>query len=187
MAPATWPQMINELLMSLKYNAENGAVAVGADKSITQCLMFRIVPELVAWDAVVGNRRCRSVWFATVIFVAVENDGLRIPGPSCMPSATTSSRPPALSFCLLSSPDDDSVDGAAPLKEWTLDSSGAEVESDFDGRMTGCAAPDAGTADTFLRDLNENFFGGLNVLRVFWSFSESVLMAYSSQMVAKCQ
>jgi hypothetical protein len=156
--------MINESLMSLKYNAEKGAVAVGADKSITQCRMFNIVPELVAWDAEGGNRRCRSVWFATVTFVAVENDGWRIPGPSCMPSATTSSMCP-------------------PPRVSTFDLSAVELGSDIDGELADCA----GTAEAFLRDLNENFFGGLNVLRVVWSFSDSVLMAYQSQMAAKSQ
>jgi hypothetical protein len=166
--------------MSLKYKAEKGAIAVGADRSTTQCRMFKIVPELVAWVAVVGNRRCRSVWFAMVIFVAVENDGLRSPGPSCMPSATISSTCPKPSFRSSSSLDTDPFDGVALLSVFTFALSEAEANVDSGVELP---ALDAGTAGAFLRDLNENFFGGLNVLRVVWSFSESVLMACWSQIV----
>lgn len=52
--------MMNEFLMFFKYNAENGALAVGAERSITQCCRFDIVPELVAWDAAAGSLICRS-------------------------------------------------------------------------------------------------------------------------------
>jgi hypothetical protein len=38
---------------------------------------------------------------------------------------------------------------------------------------------DVEAAGAFLRDLNENFFGGLKELRVVCSFSESALIVYS--------
>jgi hypothetical protein len=76
--------------MFFRYNAENGALAVGAQRSMTQCCKFAIVPELVAWEAAAGSLRCRSLWFIMVIFVACDNDGLRTPGPSDIPSAISS-------------------------------------------------------------------------------------------------
>jgi hypothetical protein len=155
--------MINESLMSLKYKAEKGALVVGADKSNTQCRMLDIVPELVAWDAVIGNRRCRPLWFATVIFVAAENDGFRIPGPSCMPSATTSSMWSETSCCFFSATGKESFRGGG----LTFDPSEEGVGPEFACGLADCPILDADTAGVFLRNLNENFLGGLKVLRVF--------------------
>jgi hypothetical protein len=163
--------------MPLRYSAEKGAPVVGADKSITLCRTFKIVPELVAWDAVVGNRRCRPSWFAMMTFVAVENDGLRIPGPSWMPSATSSSMWPESSCCLFSPLDGDTFGGDGTSKGSRFDPSTIEIGPESDCEPAGCPALEAGAVGVFLRDLNENFFGGLNVLRVFWSFSDSDLMA----------
>jgi hypothetical protein len=36
-------------------------------------------------------------------------------------------------------------------------------------------------AEAVLRVLNANFLGGLNELRVFWSFSESALIAWQDE------
>lgn len=73
--------------MFLRYKAENGALMVGAERSMAQCRRFDNVPELVACVAAAGSLRCRSWWFVTMTLVACDKDGRRTPGPSCTPSA----------------------------------------------------------------------------------------------------
>jgi hypothetical protein len=148
--------MINEFLIFLKYNAENGALAVGAERSTTQCCKFAIVPELVAWEAVAGSLRCSSLWFVMVTLVVCDSDGLRTPGPSCMPSWTSSL---CSGVCRISASCNFGADRGfvfdMPPIVWLGSLRDSKVSAGFDG---------AGVA-VGLR-LNENFFGGLNELRV---------------------
>lgn len=147
--------------MFFRYSAEKGAFVVGAERSITQRCRFEIVPELVACDAVAGNLRCRPVCFVMMTFVACESDGLRTPGPSGMPSATSSS-------------------ASCTFFSFPAGSRSLECTSD---PICACGFSDwfCSGAGAVLRALNENFFGGLNEFRVVCSFSESPLMVYECQ------
>jgi hypothetical protein len=95
------------------------------------------------------------------IFVALENEGLRTPGPSCIPSELFSSTFPSASWCLASSK-------GRSLPSGVCVSAGSlfVVLTAFEGGIT----------EAFLRVLNENFFGGLKVLRMACSFSDSALI-----------
>jgi hypothetical protein len=154
--------MMSEFLMFLRYSAEKGAVRVGAERSITLCWRLEIVPELVAWDAVEGSLRCRFLWCVMVTFVAFKRGGRCTPGPSSIPSVMFSSTLLGSSF------DEES-------------SRNVEIASDCVGVVNscGCAPLNAEVVGAFLRDLKENFFGGLKELRVVCSFSESALIVYS--------
>lgn len=147
--------------MFLRYSAEKGAVAVGAERSITQRCRFDIVPELVACDAVAGSLRCRPVCFVMVTFVACERDGLRTLGPSDMPSSTFSS-----ASCRYFS----SRAGTRSLEC----ASDPVCVCNFSDWFCSCVC-------AVLRALNENFFGGLKELRVVCNFSDSPLIVYKSQ------
>jgi hypothetical protein len=94
--------------------------------------------------------------------VAAENDGLRIAEPSCIPSAIISSLWPETSCCLFS------VSGVKPFGGGgsTFDPSEAETRPDSACELVACPTLDVGTTGAFLRDLKENFLGGLKVLRV---------------------
>lgn len=93
-----------------------------------------------------------------------------MPGPSGMPSAMSSS---ACSCGLDASFDEGPV------------SCRVEIVLGVIGAVNFCDSPESGPLDAgaFLRDLNENFLGGLKALRVACSFSESALMVYPRHFI----
>lgn len=186
-APATCPQIITESLMFLRYKAAKGApLVVGAERSTTQRCRLDSVPELVACAADVGRMMCRSSCFEIVILVAWEKDGVRMPVPlRSMPSCCSSSSTPCneASRCAFSSRGESLSSGVGENEELVIEVSeawkgGAASRCDF----ASSAASFMDIAEAFLRVLNANFLGGLKVLRVFCSFSESALIACGAQI-----
>lgn len=121
--------------MFLRDNVANGApFAVGGERSTMHRLRFDTVPELVACAADVGRTICNASCLDIVTFVAVENEGFRIPGPPSMPSMPSSSTVSAAkSSCFFSSPGDNLSNGVGANEELPFD-----VSETYTGARSFC-------------------------------------------------
>lgn len=161
--------MINDSLIFLRYNAKYGETVAAAERSMTQFRRFERVPELVALDADGGRIAWSLSWFEILIFDAVENDGRRMPEPSCIPSDSCTSMFTEIADCPLSALGD-ALSACVGAVDWFVMALSRVAIALAEASTVGAVA-------AFLRVLKENFFGGLKVLRTFWSFSERLLTA----------
>lgn len=160
------------------YNAEKGAVEVGADKSMTHLSSLEMVPELVAWEADEATCTCKLLRFEMVILVAFVNVGLWIFTSFARSPRPSSSILLMASCWLFCSPGESLSSGVGAKEELALD-----VSDTYTGGYSLCdlassAASVIEIAEAFLRVLNVNFLGGLNELRVSWSFSVRALTSW---------
>lgn len=164
----------------LRYRAWKGEVAVGAERSMVQVCRFESVPELVAWDAEAGTESDMAVWLAMWMLVASEKEGW------CGESLVLGSRVGVgaelrAASCSLRSPGERRSSGVGAKEEFVLEVSDVTIGARRRCEAASSAASEMEIADAFLRVLKANFLGGLKDWRIFCSFSERALMAWSCQ------
>jgi hypothetical protein len=166
--------MMRESLMFRRYRTSKGApVFVRGERSTTQRCTFDTVPELVACDAVGGRMMCKPWCFDIATWVDLENEGRLMPEPELISSWSCSAELSGVASLALSGCFSSDV---GMNDEVIFDVSRATTATSGSCNSAETAVLLDGVVAMFLRDLKENFFGGLKELRMLWSFSDSVLI-----------